>query len=95
MEPKKVVKEMGKQQLIPVVGLPPLVTILSLGIAIMLALLYSWIASLVLFTTVVFCGRWVFNTDPKFIDLLFLSLTTGTEYDPALQEDMDDYPSTD
>ena len=95
MEGKKIVREMNRTQLIPIVGLPPTAAVLSLGVAVMTGVLYSWLAGIAVFTAVLFAGRWINKTDVKFIELFFLSLTTGTEYDPALMEDMSDFPGCD
>ncbi len=95
MEGKKIVREMNRTRLIPIVGLPPVVTVLSLGVAVMTGVLYSWLAGITLFAAVIVAGRWINKTEVKFIELFFLSLTTGTEYDPALLEDMNDFPGSD
>jgi len=95
MEGKRVIKEMNKPQLLPIVGLPPMVAILTLGVAIALGGLYSWLAGITVFFAVIFVGRWINRTDLQFIELFFLSLSTGSDYDPALMEDLHEYPKTD
>ncbi len=95
MEGKKIVREMNRTQLIPIVALPPVVTVLSLGVAVTIGVLYSWLAGITVFAAVILAGRWINKTDAKFIELFFLSLTTGTEYDPALMEDMNEFPVSD
>jgi type IV secretory pathway TrbD component len=95
MEAKRVVKEMNKPQLLPIVGLAPVVAILTLGVAIALGALYSWLAGIAVFFAVISVGRWIERTDPKFIELFFLSLSTGSDYDPALMEDLHEYPKAD
>lgn len=92
MEGKKVVKEMNKPQVMPVVGLPMIAAVLALGVAMVLGLLYSWLAAIAVFLAAIFAGRWIHEHEPKFIELLFLSMRLGTEYDPALLEDSREFP---
>ncbi len=95
MDSKQVIKEMNKLRLIPIVALSTVVAALSIGVALMLGVLYSWLAGIAVFVAAILAGRRINHTDPKLVELFFLSLKAGTDYDPALLEDIHDFPQAD
>jgi hypothetical protein len=95
MEERKIVREMDRLQIVPVICLPPVVAILALGLSIVVAVLCWWPVGILLFSAVIFTGRWIYSVDPKLIPLLFLSIKSWTCYDPALLEDAHEFPAID
>jgi type IV secretory pathway TrbD component len=96
MEGTPVIKELNKLRIIPLIGLAPVVAILGSGVSVVLGALYSWLAGFVLFASIICIARWMNKVDIKFVELWFLSLSTGTlstyHYDPALLEDASEFP---
>jgi type IV secretory pathway TrbD component len=86
---------MNRPGLIPIIGLAPMVAVLSVGVSLVLGLLWSWLIALALFPSAIYAGRRMNKVDPKFIHLFFLSLSLGTEYDPTLMEHLRDFPEVD
>ncbi len=92
MKRNTVIKEMNGSSVIRQVGLPVIGILLGGGLSLVLGALYSALAGIVLFLLVIFAGRWIYRNDSKLVELFFLSLQLGIDYDPALMEDLRDFP---
>ena len=93
MEGKKITKEMNHPRWVPRLGLSFLAPFLVLAISVLIGFFYSAVAGVLVFFGALLALRRMNQADRRFMDLWLFRL--GTHYDPALWEDLDDFPSAD